>query len=157
MSIRKIVFVSLAGLIILCACARQTDNPAQPRQALIDFFEQLSKGNYTQASELYGGTYETLLSWNPDLNPNDTATLWKNGCQVNGMQCLTVRSATFKQRAENGDYLFIVEFSNPDGSLFSPGGCCGDTTTPSTSQFEFRVGRGNDGKFRVMDSPIYVP
>jgi hypothetical protein len=157
MKISRLVFLWLAGLVILSACARQADDSAQPRQALVNFFDRLSQGSYAQAAELYGGSYETLQSWNPDLNPKDTAALWQNGCQVNGLQCLTVHSATLKQQTKNGKTLFIVEFNNPDGSLFSRPGCCGDNATPPTSQFEFRLLRGEDGKYRVMDMPVYVP
>ena len=149
----------LALALLLVGCANPTEDSEQAQQALAAFFENLSKGEYAEAAGLYAGDYENLISFNPDLDPQDHAALWQNGCQVNGLQCLVVRSATFKERTSAGEYLFTVEFSNSDGSLFSRGACCGEdpTNTPPTSQFEYRLTQGEDGKYRVLDMPVYVP
>jgi len=77
---------------------------------------------------------------------------------LNGLKCLTVRSATFTEVNDVGEFVFIVEFNAPDGSLFKLGACCGEEpSTQLQSQFEYRVAEGEDGHFRVLDVPIYVP
>jgi len=157
MNLRKMMFLLYIGLILLSACAMQADASDQARQGLMTFFDNLSKGNYEKAAELYGGSYETLVSWNPELNPDDHAALWQGGCQVNGLQCLTVRSATFNERTTAGEYIFTLEFNDPAGDLFTLEGCCGDTTVSPVSQFEYHVVQGGDGKFQVTDMPVYVP
>jgi hypothetical protein len=74
------------------------------------------------------------------------------------LQCLEVRSAKFEQQVGDS-YIFQVEFSNADGSLFVLGPCCGSNATemPPVSQFEYTVMRNPDGKFVVMNMPPYVP
>ncbi len=143
--------------LLICACSSQDD--AEPaRQALISFFDQLAAGDYTAAVEQYGGSYNTLVEFNPELDPNDYPALWQNGCQINGLQCLTVRSALLGEPMTAGEYVFTVEFNNPDGSLFELGACCGETAeTPSTSQFAIRVAKDENGRFCVLDLPVYVP
>ena len=107
---------------------------------------------------MYGGSYEILVGYNPDLNPDDHAALLQNGCLLNGFQCLSMRTVTFKEITPKGEYIFTAEFNNPDGSLFELGACCGETpTTPPQVQFEYRVMEGGDGNFAVLDLPVYVP
>ena len=124
----------------------------------MDFLTLLHTENYAEAAPLYGGEYETLQASNPGIDPNDQIALWTWACDHQLLQCLEVRSATFKE-LRGDSYVFQVEFSNPDGTLFVRGPCCGATETemPSVSQFEFRVSRTEDGKFLVMDTPPYVP
>ena len=77
---------------------------------------------------------------------------------MSGLQCLTVRTATFKN-LQGDTYVFQVEFNNPDGSLFILSPCCGadETEMPPVSQFEYKVTRNASGQFMVMDLPPYVP
>jgi hypothetical protein len=144
--------------VLLAACASAAPRADDARQALVDFFDLLNRGEYAEADALYGGDYEALTSFNPALDPADHAALWQNGCRMNGLQCLTVRTATLKDY-HNGTYVFFVEFNSPDGSLFVRGPCCGATETemPSESHFEYRVAETADGQFKVMDLPVYVP
>ncbi len=150
--------VCVLTVVLLSACVLNNGDAEQARQALIAFFEKLSSGQYEGAVQLYGGGYETLVGYNPDTDPDDHATLWQNGCQVNGFQCLTVRTATFNERTAKGEYILTVEFNLPDGSLFVLEACCGENpTTPPQFQFEYRVVEGGDGQFRVLDMPVYMP
>lgn len=57
------------------------------------------------------------------------------------------------------EYLFVVELSNPDGTLFVLGPCYGgnETDVPLVSQFEYRVRKLANEKFVVLDLPVYVP
>jgi len=153
---RIALFLIIAALLAACAPAPVRSDTAA--RALVTFFEYLNQGQYTEADALYGGDYETLTYWNPDLDPSDHAALWERGCLQNGLQCLTVQSATFK--GHHGDtYIFFVEFSTADGSLFVRGPCCGATETemPSESRFEYRVAEIAAGQFKVLEMPVYVP
>lgn len=130
----------------------------EAHDVLIDFFMLLNTGKYAEADSLYGGTYEGLQDNNPSVDPSDHVKLLANACEINGHQCLTVRTANFKE-LQGDTYIFQVEFNNPDGSLFVRGPCCGgnETDFPPESQFEYRVARNANGKFLVMDLPPYVP
>ena len=167
-------FILLLTAIALASCAAPTVpvNPSstQPpptslpstaseaHDVLVNFLALLQTENYAQAVPLYGGEYEALQVFNPEIDPNDPVALWTWVCQNQLLQCLEVRSATFKQLVGDA-YIFQVEFNNPDGSLFVLGPCCGATETemPPVSQFEFTVTRNADGRFVVMNTPPYVP
>lgn len=125
---------------------------------LIDFLTRLHTKKYAEAAPLYGGEYEALQVFNPEIDPNDRVGLWTWVCENQLLQCLEVRSTEFLHQ-EGDTYIFQVEFNNPDGSLFVLGPCCGanETEMPPVSQFEFTVIRNEDGKFVVMNTPPYVP
>jgi hypothetical protein len=152
------IFVTILVIVLLSACDLNTGDSEQARQALSSYFGELSNGNYFAASQLYGGSYETLVSFNPDLDEDDHIQLWKNGCEYNGLQCLPTRTITFNELAESGEYVFTVEFNTADGNLFVLEACCGENpTNPPVFQFEYRVVKGGDGKFLVLDMPVYMP
>ena len=141
---------------LFTACAAPKENLAH--QALTDFFSSLAKGDYEAAAALYGGSYETLVTDNPELDLDNLVGLWKNACTVNGFQCVNIRAITFNELTQKGEYIFTVEFENSDGSLFKLGACCGETSsTPPQFQFEYRVVESGDGAFLVLDLPVYVP
>ncbi|MEW5941620.1 MAG: hypothetical protein AB1750_18290, partial [Chloroflexota bacterium] len=146
--------LSIAAILLAAiACLQPLDMGFQQSYAVSAFFDALNKGQYDQAAEWYGGDYESLAAMNPDLDPNDHAALWKRACEVNGFQCLTVRFISFHEETERGEYVFIVGFNAPDGSLFVQQ--AGDGS--SVSEFGYRVLAGADGVWRVIDLPVYVP
>jgi hypothetical protein len=165
-------FTFLILTIFLASCVAQPIAPtltepaptslpstaSEAQDVLVKFLTSLHTGNYTQAVPLYGGEYESLQVFNPEIDPNDQVALWTWVCENQLLQCLEVRSATFKELVGDS-YVFQVEFNNPDGSLFVLGPCCGanETEMPPVSQFEFTVSRTADGKFVVMNTPPYVP
>ena len=152
------LITSILVVLLLGSCATNTGKREQAHQALQVFFERLAGGEYEAAVAQYGGNYETLVSFNPDLDPDDHAALWQSGCKVNGLQCLTIHAATFTELSDAGEYIFTIEFNAHDGSLFILDACCGgNPTKPPQSQFEFRVAEGGDGQFRVVDMPVYIP
>lgn len=153
-----ILITSVVVVLLLNSCVTKAAKTEQAQQALQIFFEQLAQGEYAAAADRYAGSYETLVTFNPDLDPNDYPTLWRYGCQMNGLQCLTVRTATLNEVTDTGEYVFTVEFNTPDGNRFELGACCGEEpTTPPLYQFEYRVVEGGDGQFRVLDLPVYMP
>ena len=166
-----IIFLIVLAFLVACSPTTQSTPTAQTtfeaksteaaQQTLERFFTILSNGQYSEASYYYGSTYDTLIDMNPDIDQNDKTTLWKAGCEFNGFQCkLSLRSAVVKE--QSGDTIrFTVEFSNPDGSLFVLGPCCGTDATdmPPVTQFEFLLSWIDEGggRFVVMTMPVYVP
>ena len=163
-------FVFLFVLILLAGCAAQPISTPQPTQtspsseeikaahALGTFLRLLHDKNYTDAVPLYGGEYEALQVFNPEIDPSDHIALWTWACENQLLQCLEVRSAELSHQ-EGDTYVFQVEFDNPDGSLFVLGPCCGanETEMPPVSQFEYTVTKNAAGEFVVMNLPPYVP
>ena len=64
---------------------------------------------------------------------------------------------TLKEQIDE-TFVFTVEFSNPDGSRFVLGPGCGVSATemPPVEQFTYRVAH-QDGQYRVLDMPVFVP
>jgi hypothetical protein len=157
---------ALAGALMGCG-PRQGETPSagtgsdEPlaREALVTFLERLHDGQYDQAALLYGGTYETMIAYNPDTAPGDYAGLLRNACTVNGIQCLRVKSAQLDRQVSEKEFVFEVEFLNADGTLFVLGPCCGadETDSPPQSVFYLTVVKVEPDRFAVMDMPPYVP
>jgi len=131
---------------------------SEGQQVLIKYFDLLNSQQYAQADGLYGGDYEQLKVFSADVDPSDHVKLWSNACELAGLRCLKVRTATLLDQATN-TYHFQVEFNNPDGSLFVLGPCCGENETemPPISQFEITVVKNAEGNFLVTNLPPYVP
>ncbi len=152
------LYICMLLLALLAACAAADSKQNQAQRALEGFFTDLVDQNYAAAVDLYGGSYETLVSFNPDINPDAHVDLWRNGCQVNGLQCLTLRTVTFNEQTPGGEYIFTVEFNDRNNDLFIREACCGQNpATPPQFQFAYRVVQGGDGEFRVLDMPVYLP
>ena len=130
----------------------------EAQDVLVDFLTLLHTKHYTDAAPLYGGEYEQLQVFNPEIDSNDHVALWAWACDNQLLQCLEVRSVTLQQLVGDS-YIFQVEFSNQDGSLFVLGPCCGanETEMPPVSQFEYTVARNADHRYVVMNTPPYVP
>lgn len=122
-----------------------------------------SEGDFYQnAAVLYGGSYETLVEMNPEIAPKDHATLLRNACQANGFQCLHLREVLSTEAVveENGaqEFRITVNLLNPDGSVFSLGPCCGeDPAGEPQTEFVFIVRQMEDGAFKVLNLPPYMP
>jgi len=126
---------------------------------MLRFFAALNAGDYPTAISLYGGSYDTLTTWNPDLPAADRTALWQRACQQNGLQCLPVGEVVSQEQVSANVVRYDLHFRNPDGTLFVLGPCCGETETsmPPVSQFECTVARTSGGDFKVMCLPPYVP
>ncbi len=133
-------------------------DPGQARAAARTFYELLHTRRYAEATALYGGSYEVLQGWNPDLDPRDHAALVRAGCERNGLQCLPLHDLVGEEALSPSAFRFTVRFRSPDGGLFIRGPCCGETeeSMPSESEFPVRVRRDRD-RFLVQDLPVYVP
>ena len=168
---QTLLLMALALSIVLVACRpgdgiaaptpnlAPSDDEALAAEAVYAFFDTLAAGDYDVAAQQYGGSYDVLTGYNPNVAPDDVATLWRNGCSINGLNCLKARSLTLADRPAEGEYRFNVEFSTREGELFVQRPCCGvdETQQPPQSLFPIRVARGADGRYRVMDLPPYTP
>lgn len=154
-------------LLFLISCVSQqnrsvaADNLSDEehaQHALMGFLEDLHNGKYAEAAQFYGGSYETMIDHNPDINPNDHATLLRNACTLNGMQCFRGKIIGLEEKESDAKYVFMVEFRKDDGTLFALGPCCGSdqTSTPPQSVFLFTVIKVYQNEFIVMDMPPYV-
>jgi len=153
----RLIILLFLIVVLVAACNSAVQEWEAARQALVDYFSTLNQEQYSKAVALYGGSYESLVAMNPDNNSFDLEGLWQNGCTINGLQCLEVRSATLVEQ-DGGTFVFTVEFNNPDGSRFVLGPCCGADATqmPPLEQFTYEVVK-KDGRFLVMDLPVFVP
>lgn len=139
-----------------------TPNPADmeaARATLVAYLSALTAGKYSEAVELYGGSYEVLRDNNPNLTPDDFPALFRAGCTLNGFVCnLIIKNFVADAQLSATDFRFTVELQNPDGGLFILGPCCGadPAEEPPWTQFDFLV-RKTDDKFKVQDLPVYVP
>jgi len=165
LTVISVAILSLvAALTLLAACSGGPQpvagsDPDLARQALMDFFTRLQAGQYAGAAGLYGGDTDVLSGMNPDLDPQDTAGLWRNACTINGFQCLQVGDEVLEETVSPREWIFQVEFTNPDGSTFVRGPCCGEEPSSAQEQtrFPYRVIKDDEGVFLVMDQPVVVP
>jgi hypothetical protein len=164
----SIVKTGFVTIILLTSCITKSIEQASTaehtveqsaQQALLSFLEDMHTGSYTKAMKQYGGSYETLIENNTNIQPNNHAALLENACTINGYQCLEVKTVMLEKNISPTEFTFAVEFLNEDGSLFMRGPCCGgnETDFPAQSSFTFTVIRDDEGNFLVMDLPPYVP
>ncbi len=131
---------------------------ASAEEALAAFFGALSSGDYESAVDLYGGTYEILAGWNPEVNPDNKAALLKSGCMRNGLQCLELRRIVERRSMPDGAIRFVVEFSTHEGELFVRGPCGDEDSAASSPELLFTYDVGDvGGRFKVFGLPPYVP
>jgi hypothetical protein len=71
-------------LLFLMSCVPQQSKSAATEElndeelaqyALMEFMENLHSRKYDEAARIYGGSYQTMINHNPDVDPNNHATL----------------------------------------------------------------------------------
>jgi hypothetical protein len=131
----------------------------QASLALKGYFNALRFGRYREAVGWFGGSYETLAAMNPDTPAGDEAGLFSSACTANGFFCLGVDSALLERVTEDGRYLFQVSFTDPEGNLFILNPCCGADleVQPPVWLFRYSVQRDQNGRFKVVELPVYSP
>jgi len=161
---KHMALIVTLGLVALVACAAPaTGQPTDldhARQTLVDFFSLLGNGEYGEAVERHADDaefYDTARMNNADVDPNDRVALMEAACTYQ-LRCLEILNVVNDEQVSDTEFLFVVEFENPDGTLFVLGPCCGadETEMPPVSQFEYRVEKV-DSEFLVHGSPVYVP
>ncbi len=157
---QKVGIIFCLGCLLLTGCLTDTPeaNLDSAETALANFFQYLADSEYEKAAALYGGSYAGLQSLNPSLSPDGHAALWKNGCALNGYQCLPLLRVVNRQRVSQDEFVFTLEFEGVDGSAFVFGPCCGASAEdmPPVSQFDYHV-IYRDGDYFVQDEPVFVP
>lgn len=145
-------------ILILAACspAEQESEADKAKTAMQTFFSALANGQYAEAVTLYGGEYELLAGWNPDLTPTDYTALWQRGCEQNGLVCMEVMDVVTAAETESG-FEFTVTFKTKDGELFEFTGCCGKTLPEPITEYEIAARRDGNGNYQVLSMPPYVP
>ncbi len=165
----KLFSGSIIAAFLLAACAAPSAPAAEgitdldhARQTLIDFFSLLSNGDYEGAVLRFADDaetdfYATALRNNVDVDPASPAALMEAVCTYQ-LRCMEILNVVSGQQVSETDFVFTVEFANPDGTLFVLGPCCGsnETEMPPVSQFEYRVEKAGS-EFLVHGSPVYVP
>jgi len=156
----KTIFPPLLVIFLLAGCALMPSKNDEElaQQALITFFDHLSKGEYAQADALYGSSYEPLTYLNPAIPEKDHIALWRSACEINGFQCLPVLRVIQTEKFSLNEYSIRVEFRGADGQPFVFGPCCGasEEVMPPEAQFEMFVIE-RDGKYLVTSLPVLVP
>jgi hypothetical protein len=165
---RTTILLIIMTSILITSCASPTPTPAGPsdlehaQQTLVDFFSLLHHGEYAEALERFAddeGTqfFETARRNNFEVDPNDEVALIEAACTFQ-LQCMEILNVVNGEQISDSEFIFTVEFANPDGTLFVLGPCCGsnETEMPPVSQFEYRVEKVGS-EFFVHGSPVYVP
>jgi hypothetical protein len=152
------LYASLEGQEAQSAQQEGSPDLEAARQALLAYFTALNEGRYAEAAGYYGGSYEILTGYNPDVPLEDHETLLEAGCRYNGLQCLKVREILNAEQISPNEFSFTVQFANPDGSLFQRDPCCGEdpAQSPPESQFPYTVIKSGE-EFLVLELPVYVP
>lgn len=165
---KRIDLFIVALALMLATCAAPTPVAQAPsdlenaQQTLIDFFSLLSNGDYEGAVQRFADDpetafYETAQRNNVDVDPSDHAALMEAACTYQ-LRCMEILNVVSGEQISDTEFIFTVEFANPDGTLFVLGPCCGsvETEMPPVSQFEYRVEKMGS-EFLVHGSPVYVP
>ena len=122
------------------------------------FFKNLSEGRYAEAAEMYAGDYMALASLTSQVPPDDHAGLWKSGCEISGLQCLSIHRIISTEKFSLNEFRITVEFRDMTGSVFVQGPCCGRTAAemPPVSQFDVYVIE-RDGRYFATSLPVITP
>jgi hypothetical protein len=152
---KKLTLVLLALILTACSSANGETEQTKAETATRTFFSALANGRYAEAVALYGGEYELLAGWNPDLSPTDYTSLWQRGCEQNGLVCMEVMEVINTVEIEGG-FEFTVTFKMKDGELFEFTGCCGETLPEPITEYQISVQKDDDG-YKVLSMPPYIP
>ena len=145
------------GYILMASCipAEAQNEQSKAETAMRVFLNALANQDYSTAAKVYGGDYEELVQWNPDVAHTDYEALWQRGCKQNGLMCLKLKDIV-KVEQSNSLFIFTVTFETADGKVFETSGCCGEIQK-SNSEFLISVRTDNFGAYKVISGLPYVP
>ena len=131
---------------------------AETHDVLVNFLTLLHNGKYAEAAPLYGGDYEALQVFNPEIDPADKAALWTWACDNQLLQCLEVRSATFKNLSGISAHL-PGRIQQPGRQPVCAGSMLRRNGNRNAARLTIRIYGKWDAKHRyvVMNPPPYVP
>lgn len=134
------------------ATATAVTDAARAEAALTTFFNLLVEHRYEEATTYYGGSYDALISVNPQDSTNH-GTLLQDACTQDGYQCLPVKRVKSVQQQTDESFVVTVTFAQEDSSLLTqPTGTNGTFRT----EFPFTITRVN-GRYLVQDLPVHLP
>ena len=144
----------------MAACGRNSPRfqKGLAEQTAVAFFKDLSAGRYEKAATMYAGDYAALASLTSEIPPDDHAGLWKNGCEISGLQCLPIYRIINTEKFSLNEFRITVEFRDPSGGVYVLGPCCGATAEemPPVSQFDVYVIE-RDSNYYVTSLPVFIP
>lgn len=160
---RILIIILLATT--LSACNRVPLPPTEislayiARNTMVQYFANLNNAEYEHAALSYGGSYEMLQDYNPDIDQSDHTALLQAGCERNGLQCMQLMSIEKTTQLNSLTYQYHVSFRAADGGQFVLGPCCGATETemPPVRYFDITVSCTDEAVCHVMELPPYVP
>ena len=120
---------------------------------LREFLDHIREGSYDIASVMYAGDYQSLIEWNPDVDPGNRVALLEAGCEHQLLCDLNIREVVSGTLEGDGyRYAFMVTLERPDGSLV----VWDDQDGSSRSVWPFFVINDN-GVLRSHSLPLYLP
>lgn len=142
----KYCFSLIALLLIMTGCTEKTEvYPDDPEAILRSYFESLYDENYDRVVTYYGGTYELLQGYHPQMNGNHHAELFRAYIEITGGQLVKIDSIiNVKEILANEEYQYELTFIDKEGNSFREG-----------MVYTYGV-KKVDGKFKVMDLPPYL-
>jgi len=133
-------------ILLVTGCATETlEYPDDPESVVRAYFSALYEENYAQAVKYYGGTYEDLQGYHPQINAQDHEALFRAYIEITGGQLVTVASIIkVDEIRANEEYAIDLTFIDKSGKSFREG-----------MVYTYTVKR-IDGKLKVMELPPYL-
>ena len=161
----RMVLVMSIILLSLSACKPVPLPPTyvpletSARNAMFAYFASLNNAEYDSAVTYFGGSYEVLQRFNPDLDPQDKAALFQAGCERSGLVCMQLMTAKLISQPDPLTFIYKVSYRGANNQEFVLGPCCGATETemPPVRYFEVTITCYEDADCKVLDLPPYVP
>jgi hypothetical protein len=137
-----------------------TGEMAEAYAVLQAYFKALNEGDYTQAAMMYGGEFDILREYNPEIDPENHAELFEAACGLNGFLCdLRFKNLVQAVYVSDETYKFLIELQTKNGLLFELGPCTENAPLEEcllVTQFEYTV-QLTENQFRVTNLPVYMP
>lgn len=155
---KKILCLLISLSASACSLVAPNYQLRKAEEAAELFFDNLSTGRYAEADALFAGDYAQLASLTILVPADDHAGLWKNACEISGMQCLPIRRVIKTEKFSLNEFWLTVEFLDRSGGPLTQGPCCGANAdaSPPVSQFNvFVIER--DGRYLVSSLPVFLP
>jgi hypothetical protein len=115
-----------------------------PKGTLKLYFDALNKEDFDSVTRLYGGSYETLQGYNPNIDANNMIELMKSYCTINGGQIVNIDKIVSEEKKSEEEYIFKLTLKNKDGTPFQNG-----------KKYNYTV-KNIEGHFTVLDLPPYL-
>lgn len=123
---------------------------AEAEAFLEEFLGYMRQGDFVRAEQLYAADYNSLIEWNPGVDPTDRVGLLEAGCHQ--LLCQLQIREVVSSDLIGSVYTFVVMLEYPDGTLVSFEDQDGGTQT----EWQFAVVNEN-GVLKSLSLPLYLP